>query len=239
MPDTVLDRRQARVLALSRQRFSQVELERAFVGLPFKLNKWILNSTVSRHRVSLIAEDIFSGVARVFHFIDAYSIAIFVACDAQLERSSDPTRVRLRAELRKQIQSLRWGELLSHEERAAREWEFKAARTAGLKRGGSHAKASDEFIFKLHEQSKKQMRADIFSATPAVWARDEAKHFVALLRRNAAIFAMLVDPEEPGRGLLGVDHLFEQRFYHAINLTKALELVDLLLEGVVAARGAA
>jgi hypothetical protein len=53
-------------------------------------------------------------------------------------------------------------------------------------------------IFGLHEQRRLELNKDIFAAGPLVWSRDPNRHFVAVLRRDVTLFALLLDRNGPG-----------------------------------------
>lgn len=244
--EDVLERRQSldpeafarppEVAALSREVFTLDELAEAYRSLPFPLPKSTVTNVVSRIKIPLVAEPPGGTRGRQFRSLDAYAIGLFVALDREIERRADH-KVAARAALRTEIQHLLWGgDAMTPAEAAARTAEFRAKRTAALRKGGKAARANDEFLFKLHEQRRRELGGNIFAAPPLVWSRDPDRHFVVLLRKDVTLSFCLIDRNGPARGHLDARPLFEAGFAHMIDVTSAFGLVDAALARVVADR---
>jgi hypothetical protein len=243
--DDVLDRIGAEAFArpklvddLQRESFTIHELGVAFAG---KILPSMIREIVSRHKIPLVAA-MPGGAAepRRYHLIDAYMIAAFAVFNRELDPATPKAhRPAALAKLRTALHHFLWGgdpmTPAAAEERRA---EFKAARTTALKRGGWSAKENDLFIFKLHEQRRHELGADIFSAPAHVWARDADKHFIAFMRKDVTLSCTLVDFGGPNGTKIDIGPLVKLGFQCMIDVTRLFAEVDSRVAEVVKARGA-
>lgn len=119
----------------------------------------------------------------------------------------------------------------AHERRTA----FAEERARALKKPRTKAE-SDRMLVRMYDARRRELQADIFSASALWWSRDKNRHFIIFVAKNRQLFQFIADRSVNG-GKIDTAPFERAGMNFYINATKTLAEIDKRLDKIVAERG--
>jgi hypothetical protein len=211
--------RSPQVESLCIETFTLRELAEAFNVKPHDIAQ-----VVSRFGLFLISDPVRGNSPRLFTWLDALAILLFLNCDKIFRAAG-------RENLLSEVSHLLFGDLMSEAEATERRAEIAAERRRNIEK-------HDKFLVRQHLQRREELRRDPFAASPIWWSRNADQRWALFVTEDCRFITMLADRT---RGTHKIDYRVLEKIKagYWVNLTELFTVADGRLAEVITNRAEA